>query len=179
MLPERIIILGNGGSGKSTLSRLMGEKFDYPVTHLDRLFWGAGWKKPIAEEFRAKVMAATNAPRWISEGNYARRTFDLRLPKTELVIWLNTPRFVCLFRALVRALRNKKRQDIPEDCPEKINSTLLVFLKYVWNFERDSRPTIEKLLIQHGGNVRVIQLNNKKQIKEFTDNFPTLFSTDS
>ena len=65
MRPERIVILGNAGSGKSTLSRMLGEKLDYSVTHLDKLFWNPGWIKPDPEEFRAKVTEATNAPVWI------------------------------------------------------------------------------------------------------------------
>jgi len=167
MVPERIVILGNSGSGKSTLSRILGNQLGYPVTHLDRLFWKPGWKKPLAEEFRANVIAAVSTPRWICEGNYASRTFEVRLPKADLIIWLNTPRTLCLFRVLIRTLRNKKRPDIPDDCPEKINAAFLQFLRYVWNFERDSRPMIEKLRIQYGNDVAVIQLNNKKQIKKF------------
>lgn len=99
--------------------------------------------------------------------NYASRTFEVRLPKADLIIWLNTPRTLCRFRVLIRTLRNKKRPDIPDDCPEKINAAFLQFLRYVWNFERDYRPMIEKLRIQSGNDVAVIQLNNKKKIKKF------------
>ena len=34
---ERIIIIGCPGSGKSTLARVLGEKLDLTVVHLDRL----------------------------------------------------------------------------------------------------------------------------------------------
>lgn len=171
MRPERIVILGNAGSGKSTLSRILGARFDYPVTHLDRLFWGPGWTKPVPEEFRTKVRQAINAPKWVSEGNYPRRTFDLRLPKADLIIWLNTPRIVCLFRVLIRSLRNKKRPDMPVGCTEEINSEFISFLQYVWNFENSYRPQIEKLRIIHGHNVPVIHLKNKRQIKQFLSKF--------
>lgn len=167
MRPERIVILGNAGSGKSTLSQMVGEKLDCYVTHLDKLFWSPGWIKPDPEEFRLKVTEATNAPIWISEGNYACRTFDIRLPKADLVIWLNTPRIICMIRVLIRSLRNEKRPDLPDGCTEKINYEFFEFLRYVWDFDEKYRPKIEKLRIECGGNVRVIYLSNKKQIQHF------------
>ncbi|MET5964010.1 hypothetical protein WIA93_24610 [Citrobacter amalonaticus] len=170
MRPERIVILGNAGSGKSTLSRMLGEKLGYSVTHLDKLFWDPGWIKPDPEAFRQKVKDATNAPVWITEGNYARRTFDLRLPEADLVIWLNTPRILCLIRVFIRSLGNKKRPDLPEGCTEKINYAFFKFLRYVWDFDKKYRPEIERLRIESGGNVPVIYLNNKNQLQYFLAN---------
>nr|EGT4337267.1 AAA family ATPase [Cronobacter muytjensii] len=146
---------------------MLGERLNYPVTHLDRLFWGPGWLKPDAEEFREKVTESVLAAVWISEGNYARRTFDLRLSRADLVIWLNTPRITCLFRVLIRSLLNKPRSDLPDGCSEKINYEFLEFLRYVWCFDTRDRPEIERLRIKLGSDVPVIYLHNRKQIKNF------------
>lgn len=89
---QRIVILGNAGSGKSTLARTLGQRLNLPVVHLDTLFWEPGWVEPDADQFRTRVHEAINADSWVCEGNYARRTFDLRLPRTDLIIWLDTPR---------------------------------------------------------------------------------------
>jgi adenylate kinase family enzyme len=95
---QRIVILGNAGSGKSTLARQVGERLHLPVVHLDKLFWGPGWSKPQNEAFRARVNEALSGDGWVCEGNYHRQTFDLRLPRADLVVWLNTPRLACLRR---------------------------------------------------------------------------------
>ncbi|HEY5008664.1 MAG TPA: hypothetical protein VII42_11705, partial [Caulobacteraceae bacterium] len=92
---RRIVILGNAGSGKSTLARRLGERLRLPVVHLDVLFWEPGWTEPDNEAFRTRVRAAIAGDDWISEGNYLSRTFDLRLPRAELVIWMDTPRLTC------------------------------------------------------------------------------------
>ncbi len=91
-LTQRIVILGNIGSGKSTLARRLGERLGAPVVHLDTLFWQPGWREPDNEAFRERVRGALAGEAWISEGNYARRTFDLRLPRADLILWLDTPR---------------------------------------------------------------------------------------
>ncbi len=164
---NRIIILGNAGSGKSTLARQLGTVLEVPVIHLDKLFWEPDWTKPEASEFRAKVRAAVSGSRWICEGNYHRRTFDLRLPKADLVIWLNTPRLTCLKRVLIRTLRNEPRPDLPEGCSERMNREFLLFLRYVWQFDQKDRPAIEAERVVQGANVPVVSLNNKAEIHAF------------
>ena len=85
---QRIVILGNAGSGKSTLARDLGRRLNLSVVHLDRLFWEPNWVEADNEVFRARVRQAIASDRWVCEGNYARRTFDLRLPRADLIICL-------------------------------------------------------------------------------------------
>ena len=42
---KRILILGCGGAGKSTLARRLGAATGLPVVHLDGLYWQPGWLK--------------------------------------------------------------------------------------------------------------------------------------
>ena len=39
---KRVLVIGCGGSGKSTFSRILSEKIKLPVIHLDKLFWKEG-----------------------------------------------------------------------------------------------------------------------------------------
>ena len=54
---ERILIIGCGGAGKSTMARQLGDKLQIPVVHLDKLFWKPGWVESSREEIDAKIMA--------------------------------------------------------------------------------------------------------------------------
>ncbi len=36
---RRVVIMGPGGAGKSTLARTLGERTGLPVFHLDQYFW--------------------------------------------------------------------------------------------------------------------------------------------
>lgn len=166
---QRIMILGNAGSGKSTLARLLGQRLGLPVVHLDKLFWEPGWVEPDAEQFRERMRAALRGDAWISEGNYARRTFDLRLPRADLVIWLDTPRWTCLRRVIVRSLLNRPRPDLAEGCREKLDREFLTFLKFVWQFDRGYRPGIEGVRLKVGPQVPVVHLRGNRQVAGFVE----------
>ena len=128
---QRIVILGNAGSGKSTLARALGKRLGVAVVHLDTLFWEPGWVEPDAAQFRERVRDALTTEAWICEGNYARRTFDLRLPSADLIIWLDTPRLSCLRRVIVRSVLNRPCPDLPAGCREQLDQAFLDFLKFV------------------------------------------------
>jgi adenylate kinase family enzyme len=165
---RRVVILGNAGSGKSTLARRLGERLGLPVVHLDVLFWEPGWVKPDNEAFRAKVRAAIAGDGWICEGNYVRRTFDLRLPRADQIIWMDTPRLTCLSRAILRSALARPRADLPAGCAEGLfDKTLPEFLVDTWRFDRKSRPNIEAAREAAAPEVPVVHLSDKRQIDTF------------
>ncbi|GLO58455.1 MULTISPECIES: AAA family ATPase [unclassified Pseudomonas] len=169
---QRIVILGNAGSGKSTLARAVGKRLGVPVVHLDTLFWEPGWVEPDAEQFRQRVGEATAGDSWVCEGNYARRTFDLRLPRADLVIWLDTPRLTCFTRVILRSVMNRPRPDLPAGCTEKLDRAFLTFLNFVWNFDRGYRPGIEAQRLAKGPQVPVVHVRGSQQIAAFLDSLP-------
>ncbi len=169
---QRIVILGNAGSGKSTLARILGKRLGLPVVHLDTLFWEAGWVEPDAEQFRCRVGEAVAGDAWVCEGNYARRTFDLRLPRADVVIWLDTPRLLCFYRVIMRSVLNRPRPDLAEGCREQLNRAYLTFLHYVWTYDQAYRPGIEARRVAVGPQVPTLHLRGKRQIAQFVDSLP-------
>lgn len=169
---QRIVILGNAGSGKSTLARALGKRLSLPVVHLDTLFWEPGWIEPDAEQFRARVREAITPDAWICEGNYARRTFDLRLPRTDLIIWLDTSRLTCLIRVIMRSVMNRPRPDLAAGCTEKLDRAFLTFLNFVWNFDRGYRSGIEAARLAIGPQISTVHLRGTRQIAAFLDSLP-------
>lgn len=169
---QRIVILGNAGSGKSTLARELGRRLAVPVVHLDRLFWEPGWVEADTQRFRSRVREAVATDAWICEGNYSRRTFDLRLPRAELVIWLDTPRTTCLRRVFMRSLRNRPRADLPAGCHEQLNLEFLKFLGFVWHFDQHNRPGIEQVRQAVAPQVPVVHLRGMRDIDSWLETLP-------
>ncbi|SEE33841.1 AAA family ATPase [Pseudomonas anguilliseptica] len=174
---QRIVILGNAGSGKSTLARSLSKCLSLPVVHLDTLFWEPGWVEPDAAQFRERVREALTTDAWICEGNYARRTFDLRLPSADLIIWLDTPRLTCLRRVIVRSALNRPRPDLPAGCREKLDRAFLDFLKFVWQFDHGYRQGIDAVRMAIGPTVPTVHLRGVRQIAAFLDRLPVTPAT--
>ena len=162
---KKILVIGSGGSGKSTVATRLGELLHLKVSHLDQLFWRPGWVKPAPEEWVQTVTDLTDCDSWILDGNYGG-TLDLRLRKCDTVVFLDLSRWLCLWRIVTRALRYRKqrRPDMAEGCPEKLD---LEFVLWVWNFPRDTRPIVAKLMREQGAGKRIVWLRSRREVKKF------------
>ena len=161
---ERIIIIGCGGAGKSTLARKLGEVLDLPVVHLDKLFWKPGWVETSREEFDALLAQELAKDKWIMDGNF-NRTMPERMKRCDTIIYLDFSRLAGLMGVLKRVITTygKVRPDMGEGCPERID---LEFLKWVWNFNKNKRESYYKML-NEAENVETIVLKNRRAVKLF------------
>lgn len=161
---ERIIIIGCGGAGKSTLARQLGDKLNIPVVHLDRLFWKPGWVEETPEEFDRKLAAELEKPCWIMDGNF-NRTMPQRVAKCDTIIYLDFSRFACLLGVVKRVVTTygKVRPDMGEGCPERID---FEFLKWVWNYSKNKRELNYRLL-NEAAHAETIVLKNRRSVKRF------------
>ena len=161
---ERIIIIGCGGAGKSTLARQLGEKLNLPVVHLDKLFWKPGWEQISREEFDRLHREALAEERWIIDGNFDR-TMAERIRHCDTVIYLDFSRIACLLGVVKRVLTTygKVRPDMGEGCPERID---FEFLKWVWDFNKNKRGKNYRLLNETDG-IEKIVLKNRRAVRRF------------
>ena len=161
---ERIIIIGCGGAGKSTLARELGEKLDLPVVHLDKLFWKPGWVEMEKDAFDALLRIEIAKERWIMDGNF-NRTMPERIARCDTIIYLDFSRLACLMGVLKRVITTygTVRPDMGEGCPERFD---LDFLKWVWNFNKEKRERYYRMLNETEG-VEKIVLKNRRAVRKF------------
>ncbi|WP_075619498.1 DNA topology modulation protein [Paenisporosarcina indica] len=165
---RRILIVGSGGAGKSTLSRQLAEQWDVPVVHLDALFWKPGWNPTPRPEFMEKVKVELTKPEWIIDGNYDS-SIELRAQYADLIIFLDFSNVLCLYRACKRAwkYRGVTRPDMGEGCPEKIDWE---FVRWIWRYPKDARPGMLKILSKVPADV--ITLKSPKEVKTWLQHGP-------
>ena len=161
---ERVLIIGCGGAGKSTLARQLGEKLNLPVVHLDSIFWLPGWVEMEKDEFDARIRAEMAKETWILDGNY-NRTLPERIARCDTIIYLDFSRTACLYGIFKRLLTNigKTRPDMGAGCKEKVD---LDFVKWVWNFNKHKREKYYRLLNEAEG-VETIVLKNRRMVRRF------------
>lgn len=161
---ERIIIIGCGGAGKSTLAQQLGEKLGLPVVHLDKLFWRPGWVQVSQEEFDALHQAELAKDQWIIDGNF-NRTMPERLARCDTVIYLDFSRWACLRGVIKRVLttHGTVRPDMGEGCPERVDWEFLV---WIWNFNKNKRERYYRML-KEAKHAKAIILKNRRAVKRF------------
>ena len=161
---ERVVIIGCGGAGKSTLARALGEKTGLPVVHLDKLFWRPNWKHVSREVFDELHQQALAKDQWIMDGNFDR-TMGERISRCDTVIYLDFSRWACLWGVCKRIVTTygRVRPDMGEGCPERVD---LEFLKWVWTFN-DRHRAKNYRLIHEAKPDRVIVLKNRAAVKKF------------
>ena len=161
---ERILIIGCGGAGKSTLARQLGQKLDLPVVHLDSIFWLPGWVEMEKDAFDERVRQELRKDKWIIDGNY-NRTMPERLQYCDTVIYLDFSRWACMYGIFKRLLTNigKTRPDMGAGCKEKVDWE---FVKWVWNFNKNKRERYYRMLNEAEG-VETIVLKNRRMVNRF------------
>ena len=160
---KRVIIIGCGGAGKSTLARQLGAVTGLPVIHLDRLFWKPGWVEMPKDEFDRLLHREIEKEAWIMDGNF-NRTLPERIACCDTVIYLDFNRVACLWGVLKRILTTygTVRPDMGEGCPERVD---LDFLKWVWNYNRNKRKRNYDLL--HSANhAQIIVCKNRRDVRK-------------
>ncbi len=165
---NRIIIIGCGGAGKSTLARQLGTQLSLPVVHLDQLFWKGDWEHIPRDEFDAKLAMELDKPQWIMDGNFDR-TLPQRIARCDTIIYLDFHRVTCLWGLAQRLLRyhGKSRPDMPQNMPERLDWS---FVKWIWNYNSRNRENNYRLLNEATG-VETIVLKNRRMVRRFLRSF--------
>lgn len=162
---KRVMIIGSGGAGKSTLARKLGAVTGIDIVHLDRLFWQPGWVSISKEELAEKVKCILLQDTWIIDGNFSG-TMDLRMDAADTIIYLDLPSVVCIWSIMKRWLmyRNKSRPDMTEGCSEKIDWE---FFNWVLTFRRRNRKLILERLDKYAEGRTIVVLKNRSQVNRY------------
>ena len=149
MRPEiqKIAIIGNGGGGKTTLSRLLAARFGLPVTHVDSIQYLPGLKVRDRDETSSLLETIASQPGWIIDGfgslDVMRRRFEL----ADKVIFVDFPLWRhywwCLKRQVISIWQ--PRSELPENCREATLAQTVKLFKILWRVHTEIRPQLLKM----------------------------------
>ncbi len=137
---QKILITGNAGSGKTTLSYQIAKRLClHKLICLDKIVWKPGWVLSTKSERELAFAEITNTQNWIVDG--VSKTL---LEAADTIIFLDYPRTICYWRVFCRNIKYlfRSRPELPENCSEILAVKKL--LKIIWNFEKDVKPIILK-----------------------------------
>ena len=150
---KRVVILGRGASGKSTLAKRLGETLQLPVIELDKVFWGPGLAATSREQWADVQARLVEEDRWIMDGDLGSYdAVEVRLRAADTVILLDFSLIRCAYRAI---RRSRERAD---------------FWRWLLEYRRKSRPVLIQSIAEHAPTASVWVLKSPKAIKRFVAN---------
>ena len=167
----KIAVIGYSGAGKSTLVRVLGERLNCPVLHLDSVYHGPNWTKRDDSEVMQEIADFLDShDDWVVDGDYSRFHFERRIEEADRVIIMDFNRFACLWRAWKRSrrYRGQTRPDMAKGCTEKLDLEFLSWL--LWKGRSRRRKLRFRRICEKYPN-KVTVLKNQKQIDRFLEEF--------
>lgn len=164
---NRVLVLGSSGSGKSTFSQQLGERLGLEVIHLDSHFWQPNWTETPSDEWHRKLEELLQKDQWIMDGNYWR-SLSMRAEYADAIIFLDYGRITCLWRCVKRWLqhRGNNRPELAPGCYEKLDWE---FIRWIWNYPKDIKPQVLRLLADQASRKKVFRLKNDRDVAAFLE----------
>jgi adenylate kinase family enzyme len=149
---KRVVILGRGAAGKSTLARTLGTITGIPVMELDKIFWKAGLVASPLEEWLDVQRKLLEKPCWIMDGDLGPYdAVERRLCAADTVILRDFSFARCAWRAI---RRSRERVD---------------FWRWVLLYRRRSRPLLMQAIARYASNADIYVLRNPKAVERFLE----------
>jgi adenylate kinase family enzyme len=173
---DRIMIVGQPGAGKSTLAARLGKRTGLPVIHIDKIHWRPGWVERSKAEKTRLCRKAEQRNRWIFEGGHSA-TWPSRLARADMLVWLDLPASLRLWRVVRRAIvgLGRTRPDMAEGCPERLRS-LPEFIAYIWTTRRSAQQKLGRLVASASVDCEVVHLRSDEDSAAFLERFSAEFS---
>jgi adenylate kinase family enzyme len=138
--PSRVIFYGVTGSGKSSAARAYAMATGLPEFSADDdVGWLPGWQQPSTEQQRTVAQGIAAQDRWVLDSAYGVWR-DLVVPRADLIVGLDYPRWLSLSRLIRRSVRRVvTRQPV---CNGNIETLARLFARdsiIVWHFRSFKR----------------------------------------
>jgi len=166
---NKFIILGASGTGKTTTCRMIGEKLNLKILHLDSVYWKKNWDNISKSDFDLymKEFLLENKS-WAIDGNYSNnKHFDYRLEASDTIVYLDFGVQVSLKGIYERAKRYKhtSRADMAEGCIEGVDQE---FLQYV-AFYRKKNMLIKAHIKKYENKKRVLIFQSREELNSWVN----------
>ena len=147
---KRVVILGPGASGKSTLAAQLGEITGLPVVELDKVFWRPSLAATPLVEWVGVLRRLVEKDKWILDGDLGPYdAVEVRLRRADTVIFLDFSLVRCAWRAI---RRSRERAD---------------FWLWLLRYRRHSRPFLMQAIAKYSPNAALHVLHSPAAVELF------------
>jgi adenylate kinase family enzyme len=147
---KRVVIIGRGASGKSTLAVRLGEITGLPVIELDKFFWRPGLVATPRDQWVAVQEGFVAEEGWIIDGDLGPYdVVEVRLRAADTILFLDFSLLRCGWRAI---RRSRERAD---------------FWRWLLAYRWQSRPILMQAIANHELKADLHIFRNPKALTRF------------
>ena len=181
---NRIHVIGNSSSGKSTLAARLAGALDAPLVELDAINWRPGWVGLNAtdpRELKRRIREATRGERWVVAGSYTRISQEIFWPRLDTVVWLDLPLPLVVWRFLRRTWKRWRSGELiwgtnqerfwPHFMIWRGHDSLLVWI--ITQHGRKRRDMVAYQSDPRWAHIRFVRLRSAREVEEFARLFTT------
>ncbi|KXT77038.1 DNA topology modulation protein flar-related protein [Streptococcus sp. DD10] len=145
----KIAIIGYSGSGKSTLAQKLGYFYHIPVLHMDTIQFKEQWQTREQDAVKTDLKKFMTQSSWVIDGNYSFAYYQERMKEADIILFMDFPRYLSLFRAFKRfwKFRGKTRESMASGCIEKFDWDFILWI--LWKGRTRHYKLQYKSICQH------------------------------
>ena len=101
-------------------------------------------------------------------------TWDNRMARAQMVVWLDRPLALRLWRVVRRSVVwwGRRRPDLPEGCVERLGPETLPFWHYIWRTRKTGRDGMARLMARVPAGKRAVHLRSAAEVVAFLNSLP-------
>ena len=168
---NKVMVIGNGGGGKTTLAQRLAQAYDLPLTEIDALQFQAGWARTPEPELRAAVAAVQSGARWLIDGFGPWELIEERARLADTLIFVDHPIWVHFWWACERQMavaRGEERLGGPADCD--LRAVTGQMFETIWWVHEHLRPQLVTLVEQ--ASAAVVWIRSPEELARFAASIP-------
>ncbi len=146
--PQKIAIIGNIATGKTTLARRLSKELKIPVIHVDTIQFTQDLKIQKLDITREILLKHEAEAQWIIDGHGPLDLLEARLKKSDQIIFLDHSPWFCWIMLTFRQFKNifwpraemiNKQSELTWGHTKKLYRT-------VWAIHKKMRPELKQIL---------------------------------
>ena len=163
----KIAIIGNGGGGKTTLSRVLARRYQLNLVHVDSIQYLPGMKTRAAEETQIILNQAADQQDWVIDGFGSLEVMERRFKLADKIIFVDFPLWRHYWWCTKRQVKSiwMPRSELPKGCDEATVGYTIKLFKILWRVHVKIKPELEMIFDRPEIKPKVVRIANLHEWK--------------
>jgi adenylate kinase family enzyme len=171
---NKVMIIGNGGGGKTTLAFQIAETHGLPLLEIDTIQFQPSWARTVESEVRQAIQTVHATDRWLIDGFGPWDQIEERARLADTIIFVDHPIWVHFWWACERqiaAALGEQRVGGPTDCD--LRDVTKQMFETLWWVHENLRPRLVALVEMYQATKMVVWIHSPEELDRFIASLKT------